>query len=53
MNLQKLIEALQARTEDLEEEVEFVVVTKEGRIIVLDLSSQAATLKKVLKRFAP
>lgn len=52
MNLRRLIEVLQEKPlEDQEAEVEFVVVTKEGRIVVIDMSTQAKALAKTLKLF--
>lgn len=52
MNLKRLIEVLQEKPpEDQEAEVEFAVITKEGRLITVDLSTQAKSLTKVLKMF--
>jgi len=51
MTLERLIEVLQERTGDLQEQVEFIVVTKEGRIIAAGVETQAKAIIRGLKLF--
>ncbi len=51
VKLRTLIEWLQNRTDDLDEDVEFIVVTKDGRIICMGVENQAKAIIKVLELF--
>jgi len=55
MTLLKLIEILQRKANQLpithETEVEVIVVTKEGMLLVVDVEQQTAAMKSALKLF--
>lgn len=52
MQLEQLIKILtEERPGDQQEEVEFIIVTKKGRIIAMDVESQAKAIIKALKLF--
>lgn len=51
MKLKDLIKLLGTKHEHLESDVEFIVVTKQGQIVVMNVEANAKDLIKVLKHF--